>query len=182
LDSISQPTNAKGTIRATTEYFVLKLKENILPYLHNITNPRFHFFRNASTVPIPCTSTTLNSVGTSFLVNYFCNIITDKCEYIFPKDYSLGSEYTPGNFIDLSPSILDPGNAIINTPPLSVILSNEEKYRSIVSHPNNISPPLKEYDPEADTKYCITKTFTIKGTDNCIAPGLLFRLEVEIKT
>jgi hypothetical protein len=179
LDSISQPTNAKGTIRATTEYFVLKLKENILPYLHNITNPRFHFFRNASTVPIPCTSTTLNSVGTSFLVNYFCNIITDKCEYIFPKDYSLGSEYTPGNFIDLSPSILDPGNAIINTPPLSVILSNEEKYRSIVSHPNNISPPLKEYDPEADTKYCITKTFTIKGTDNCIAPGLLFRLEVD---
>ena len=178
VDAVCPSGNITGTIQPTAEYFVIKLKENIQPQVLNDTEAEFYFFTSSDEVNIPCTDLSFPSIGASFLHNYNCSAVENNCEYILLPDYTISSNYIPGELLDLSPIVLNTSSQTASPVPSSVIMANEETYRSIIPHDRVISMPFNEYDPMAESKYVITHTFNIKSKE-CVEAGGLFNMSID---
>ena len=171
--------NLSGTIEfKSLEYYVIELKKDIKPNLQPVKEITFTFLPQSDSIDIPCTNLSFPNIGETFLYNYSCADTNKECSTIIPQDYSAGSKYIPGVLVDLSVLKNNKISAELNIVPSSVIIENELRYRNSVDHPNVISAPLYEYDPDSGSKYVINHTFDIKSK-KCIGPGKLFTLSLD---
>lgn len=168
--------NITGIIYPSVSYYLFKIKNDAKPNLDSLTDVQLKFFNSSKSRNIPCTNSTVSTVGTSFYRDLKC-ANANQCSYITPIEYTLGSQYVPGDMIDLSPLTL--GVTWGEYPvPSAVILENEKLYRSFIPHPNPISFPYEEYDEDAKSKYSIIHNFDIKSK-KCISAGKLFDIAVD---
>jgi len=171
--------NITGTIQfQSLEYYIIELKKDIKPDLKTPKQVTFTFLPQSDSIDIPCTDLSFPNIGETFLYNYSCADATKECATIIPEDYSAGSQYIPGILVDLSAFKENVNAAQLNVLPSSVIMENESRYRDSVNHPNVISKPFYEYDPDSKSKYIISHSFDIKSK-KCVGEGKLFTLSVD---
>ncbi len=162
--------NISGTIITEAEYYVISVKDDLSPNIKNINETNFHFFSNTGVMTVPCSTQKFTSVGQSYIYSVNCETIDGRCDSIIPQDYDSGSQWVPGEMLDLSS--LYRGQKFNITTSDYTILQNELRYRNNHAHPNVVSPPYKEYDPLAISSFNIFHSYRVRSK-KCTSGELL---------
>lgn len=157
-----EKTNLSGTITSNASYWIIKVNNNLSPNLDYVNNSNFHFFVGDDVASFPCSIETFPAVGKSYKYSYSCEQIDNKCDSIIPQNFTVSSQFVPGEMLNIAAAKRQEITSA-NPVPYSVILENELTYRNTFDHPNTISLPLKEYDTADNSYFLISHQFTIKS-------------------
>ena len=185
-DDDPPPEDLKGKIYPqTARYLYFKLtRESVEPNFDSVNTSVFYFMPEEVDTRIACSksSVTFKGAGTTFKYNYLCGIIDDECDYIIPKDFTVGEEFIPGSLIDMSPLVIaeKKGQAGAVDSTFDIRLHNEKQYRNIVTANFPVSDPLAtEYDTFATPNFFYSHVFTIKGDICSNIVGDLFTIIID---